>query len=141
MSFGENLDELVEKNTNGLVAIHSSWERVRTGEIACLVNGFAFKSRNFNDQEGTPVVRIRDILKGFTSTFYRGGIDNPRMTFIENGQIAIGMDGDFNGRIWSGGRALLNQRVCTLEASEEFYSQKFLSYALPGYLRLINEHT
>lgn len=141
MSFGENIDELVEKSTNCLHSAHQTWERVRIGEIACLVNGFAFKSSGFNEKEGMPIVRIRDVTKGEPGTFYRGSIDDPKMTFIENGQIAIGMDGDFNCRIWRGGRALLNQRVCTLEANEEFYSQQFLAYALPGYLKLINDHT
>ncbi|TVQ38005.1 MAG: restriction endonuclease subunit S [Wenzhouxiangella sp.] len=51
------------------------------------------------------------------------------------------MDGDFNSRIWDGGKALVNQRVCTLKAHERFYSQKLLAYALPGYLSLINDHT
>lgn len=141
MSFGENLDELVEKSTNDLHAAHPSWERVRIGDVAHLVNGFAFKSKGFNDKEGTPIVRIRDVVKGTPGTFYRGPIDDPKMTVVDNGEIAIGMDGDFNCRVWNGGKALLNQRVCTLRADENFYSQKFLAFALPGYLKLINDHT
>lgn len=141
MSFGENINELVETSQNAVHSIHPSWERVRLGEIAKLTNGFAFNSSGFNDQEGAPIVRIRDIVKGVPGTFYRGNIGDPKITNIENGDIAIGMDGDFNSRIWNGGRALLNQRVCTLAANEKFYSQKLLSYALPGYLRLINDHT
>ncbi|HIY71971.1 MAG TPA: restriction endonuclease subunit S [Candidatus Luteimonas excrementigallinarum] len=141
MSFGENLADLVAKSTNELHGKHTSWERVRLGDVAHLVNGFAFKSSAFNESEGMPIVRIRDVTSGSAGTFYRGPTDDPRMTFIEDGQIAIGMDGDFNSRLWSGGRALLNQRVCTVQADEEFYSQRLLSYALPGYLRLINEHT
>ncbi|MEX0695749.1 MAG: restriction endonuclease subunit S [Rhodospirillales bacterium] len=141
MSFGENIKELVDRSTNNLHAIHASWERVQAGEIASLVNGFAFKSSGFNDQKGMPIVRIRDVVNGVPGTFYRGSIDDPKMIFIENGQIVIGMDGDFNCRIWNGGRSLLNQRVCTLEADAEFYSQSFLAFALPGYLKLINDHT
>ncbi|MEN1925021.1 restriction endonuclease subunit S [Luteimonas qiangzhengi] len=141
MSFGENLADLVAKSTNELHGKHTSWERVRLEDVAHLVNGFAFRSSAFNESEGTPIVRIRDVTSGSAGTLYRGPTDDPRMTFIEDGQIAIGMDGNFNSRLWSGGRALLNQRVCTVQADEEFYSQRLLSYALPGYLRLINEHT
>lgn len=141
MSFGEDISDLVQESTNGLHGAHSSWERVRAGEIASLVNGFAFRSEWFSDQEGTPILRIRDIVAGEPGTFYRGPVCDPKMTYVENGQIAIGMDGDFNSRLWNGGRALLNQRVCTLKADERFYSQKFLSYVLPGYLETINAHT
>lgn len=141
MSFGENIGDLVQGSTNGLLGAHSSWERVKAGEIASLLNGYAFKSEWFSDHEGTPIVRIRDIVAGHAGTFYRGPADDPKMTYIENGQIAIGMDGDFNSKLWNGGRALLNQRVCTLRADDRFYSQKFLSLVLPGYLGTINNHT
>jgi type I restriction enzyme S subunit len=141
MSFGENLDELVERTTNGLVGKHPSWERIKVGDVATLVNGYAFKSSFFNEEDGIPIVRIRDIVKGAPGTYYKGPLDDPKMTVIDNGQIVIGMDGDFNCGIWHGGRALLNQRVCTLQTNEETYSQAFLAYVLPGYLKLINDHT
>lgn len=141
MSFGEDLNDLVARSANGLHATHPSWERVQLGDIAHVVNGYPFKSSGFSPNEGTPVIRIRDVTSGAVSTFYRGVVDDPRMRFVNDGQIVIGMDGDFNCRLWEGGRALLNQRVCAVEADEEFYSQKFLAYALPGYLRLINDHT
>lgn len=141
MSFGENLSELVDQSASALHAIHPSWKRVQLGEIANLTNGFAFKSKFFNESTGEPIVRIRDVLPGYTKTRYSGAIDDPRITYLENGQIAVGMDGDFNCRIWKGGRALLNQRVCSLQTSEECYDQRFLAYALPGYLKLINAHT
>ncbi|VFR25713.1 Type I restriction-modification system, specificity subunit S [plant metagenome] len=141
MSFGQNIDDLVSASPNALHAIHESWARVRVREVANLVNGFPFKSNGFNDKSGTPIVRIRDVTSGVPGTYYDGLTNDPKMTWIENGHIAIGMDGDFNSRVWSGGKALLNQRVCTLKADRDFYSQKFLAYVLPGYLNLINEHT
>lgn len=141
MSFGESLDELVQNSRNGLVAAHPSWARVRLGEVAKLVNGYPFKSTGFNADKGTPVVRIRDISRGCPETLFTGDLSEPKIPFIENGQIVIGMDGDFNCRIWQGGRALLNQRVCTVDTHEEFFSQKLLAFALPGYLKLINDNT
>ncbi|MEW8072936.1 MAG: restriction endonuclease subunit S, partial [Candidatus Thiodiazotropha sp.] len=44
-------------------------------------------------------------------------------------------------RMWPSSRGLLNQRVCKLTPNEEFLEKKFLAYALPGYLSLINENT
>ncbi|MCS2609661.1 restriction endonuclease subunit S [Halomonas dongshanensis] len=141
MSFGEDIENLVESSPNALHGKHSSWSRVKLGDVASITNGFAFKSKFFSDQEGAPVVRIRDILKGVPGTFYQGPTDDPKMTSIEDGYVVIGMDGDFNCRLWGGGKAFLNQRVCALKADENFYSQRFLSFALPGYLKLIHEHT
>lgn len=141
MSFGEDIVNLVASSPNALHGKHPSWSRVKLNDVATLINGFAFKSKFFSDQEGAPVVRIRDILKGVPGTFYQGPTDDPKITSIENGHIVIGMDGDFNCRMWGGGKAFLNQRVCALQSDESFYSQKFLSLALPGYLKLVNEHT
>lgn len=141
MSFGEDLNQLVEKYSDGLVGAHEFWDRIRLADVARLVNGFAFKSGHFNENEGTPLLRIRDILKGKPGTRYNAPVDDPRMKSVSNGEIVIGMDGDFNSGIWRGGSALINQRVCTLQADERYYSHKLLAFALPAYLKLINDHT
>jgi type I restriction enzyme S subunit len=73
------------------------------------------------------------------ATFYSGEI--PEGFWVEPSDMVVGMDGDFNCRLWPSERGLLNQRVCKLTPREDFLEKKFLSYALPGYLRLINEHT
>ncbi|UXS11607.1 restriction endonuclease subunit S [Agrobacterium tumefaciens] len=141
MSFGEDLDKLVAEHSDGLVGAHSSWQRIKLGDVATLVNGFAFKSNHFNDAVGTPLLRIRDIVRGKVETYYNAPVDDPKMPHVANGEIVVGMDGDFNSRIWTGGKALVNQRVCTLQADEQFYSQKLLAFALPAYLNMINDHT
>ena len=51
------------------------------------------------------------------------------------------MDGDFNANLWRGERALLNQRVCKIVPDADTLDIKFLSYVLPGFLRLINDNT
>lgn len=63
------------------------------------------------------------------------------MLRVANGDLLVGMDGDFNARIWHGGEALLNQRVCLIRVREDRFSQSFLSHLLPGYLKFINNHT
>ncbi len=141
MSFGEDLDKLVEEHSDGLVGKHPTWERVALKDVTGLVNGFAYKSGHFQETDGTPLLRIRDILKGVPGTRYNAPVDDPKMKTVSDGEIVIGMDGDFNSTIWKGGQALINQRVCSLKANEAVYSQKLLAYALPGYLKLINDHT
>ncbi len=138
MAFGEDLDELVEK-TGGLLGKFETWERVRLSNIANVVNGYAFKSKYFSRDDGEPLIRIRDILSGETGTLYNG----PRIDGydVKAGDLLIGMDGDFNAARWQGRNALLNQRVCRIDIKSNHYHPRLLSYALPGYLNKINEHT
>ena len=139
MSFTASLSQIVEDNENGLLAAHPGWTRVRLGDIAVVLNGFAFPSACFSQQDGKPLLRIRDVLGSTTDAFYTGDYDPKYL--VQTGDLVIGMDGDFNSALWKGPEALLNQRVCKVEPQEEFYSRAFLSYVLPGYLWAVNAKT
>lgn len=139
MSFGENIVELVSKTDAPLVQKASWWSRVPLGNIADILNGYPFASQQFNLERGAPVIRIRDVTSGKTETKYSGDI--PEGYWIEAGDYIVGMDGDFNARVWNSERGLLNQRVCKLSADRQFLDPSFLAYVLPGYLKLINDHT
>jgi len=141
VAFRENIAELVEIHATGTNSKHDSWVRIELKKIANVINGFAFKSSLFNTSgEGVPLIRIRDILKGSTSTHYTGDI--PEGYWVNEGDILVGMDGDFNTCRWNAGASLLNQRVCKIEGiSSNLFNEQFLFYLLPGYLKLINEHT
>ncbi|EJH7536396.1 restriction endonuclease subunit S [Salmonella enterica] len=140
MSFNSTPKELIEQNTNGLLSIHDSWQRIPMDAIAKITNGFAFKSSEFNtNKDGLPLIRIRDVLKGNTSTYYSGPV--PEGYWVNPEDLIVGMDGDFNTTIWSSEPALLNQRVCKIDIDEEKYSKRFFFHTLPGYLSAINANT
>lgn len=101
-------------------------------------NGFAFKSSLFDKNEGFPILRIRDITKGYTSTYYKGEFEEDYI--ICKGDLLIGMDGDYNIRWWENDEALLNQRCCRI-IEKENVSRRFLYYALPFNLKIINDLT
>lgn len=108
---------------------------VRLGEHAKFLSGFAFKSKLFNDEQaGLPVVRIRDVVRGYSETFYSGEYDDRYV--VSFGDYLIGMDGEFNLARWQSGSALLNQRVCKIDSISEDvdrdYLGRFLSVALKG---------
>ena len=108
--------------------------------VANITNGFAFKSAEFNNRkDGVPLIRIRDVLKGSTSTYYSGQIPEGYWVYPED--LIVGMDGDFNTTIWRSEPALLNQRVCKIEVQEDKYNKRFFYHALPGYLSAINANT
>ncbi|MGA7385887.1 MAG: restriction endonuclease subunit S, partial [Methylocella sp.] len=139
MSFSANVSELVGSSDDPLLAAAEHWDRIELKKVATILNGYPWRSDSFNDRVGAPVIRIRDVTSGQTKTFYDGPIVSGY--WIENGDLIVGMDGDFNCLIWSGGRALLNQRVCKLAPNESQYSKRLLAYILPGYLKAINEAT
>lgn len=139
MAFTATIAEVIAGDRTGLLAKHASWERVPLSEVASILNGAPFDSSLFSTSHGFPLIRIRDVISGSTSTFYTGPIDE---TYIVNaGEILVGMDGDFNTGFWGPVPALLNQRVCKITPNEIFYSKKLLSYVLPGYLAAINAAT
>lgn len=139
MSFTESLDELVASDRSGLLAIAPGWARVRLGDVCSILNGFPFSSHHFGSEGGTPLIRIRDVLRGSTETHYLGEFDTNYL--VRHGDLLVGMDGDFNCAAWAGPDALLNQRVCKLVPDEARYSRRFLLLALPGYLAAINRKT
>lgn len=138
MALNVSLEEIVGAG-HPLVAIKSHWKRVRLGAVGRVLNGFAFKSNLFSRDDGMPLVRIRDVGKHATDTFYVGEFDERYV--IEEGDLLVGMDGDFNCARWRGPRALLNQRVCKISIDSTAYLPRFVDYVLPGYLKAINEAT
>ena len=133
-------DEIVERSSSPLLARHDSWERVRLGDVADVLNGFAFKSSEFSKDGGMPLIRIRDVGSNTTQVRYVGNFD-PRYV-VQPRTILVGMDGDFRAARWQGDPGLLNQRVCTITVrSRGLYDEDFLLYALPGYLDAIHGAT
>ena len=139
MSFNHSIADIVAVSDAPLLQKAPWWERVEQGAVATILNGYPWKSSYFNGKEGAPLIRIRDVTTGSTETFYNGPIEEN--FWIENGDLLVGMDGDFNCRLWSGGRGLLNQRVCRIAPHPAFYDKRFLMHVLPGYLAKINELT
>ncbi|RJL70168.1 restriction endonuclease subunit S [Acinetobacter radioresistens] len=110
------------------------------GGLVKITSGFAFKSSLFNSEnEGMPLIRIRDVVRGYSDTFYTGEYKSDYI--IENGDALIGMDGEFNLAIWNGGKALLNQRVCKIESIDHKLDQNYLIRFLPKALKLIEDKT
>ena len=80
-------------------------------EILTVINGAAFSSECFNtDNKGFPLVRIRDLKSCVPEVWTDELLNNAE--HVHEGDILIGMDGEFLPYIWFGSESLLNQRVC-----------------------------
>jgi len=116
--------------------IPQGWEVKLLVDLAKVTYGFPFKSKQFNaDGLGTPVIRIRDILQASTSTYTEEEADEKYN--IANGDILVGMDGDFHMCIWSSGHAYQNQRVAKFRSISAFCNYH-LFLAMEGAIKAWN---
>lgn len=111
---------------------------VKLPDVCRLQYGFAFDSAQFSTTTGTPLVRIRDILRGYSETYTTETCSDEYI--VDNGDLLIGMDGEFNIARWQGSRALLNQRVCRLIPSSKIDAD-YLYYFMPQALKRIENQT
>ena len=108
-------------------------------ELCEIQYGYAFDSACFTeDNTYLPLVRIRDVKRGHSETFYSGNY--PSDYVIDSGSLLVGMDGEFNIARWKGGHALLNQRVCKITAKENV-NEEFIRFALSKALKEIENRT
>jgi type I restriction enzyme S subunit len=131
---GHEAEPLVEAEI-GMVP--HGWGQTALPNVANLTYGHPFKSANFSQEPvGLPVVRIRDILSSFPSTFTAE--EYPLRCKIEDGDILIGMDGSFHMNIWANGPALLNQRVVKI-VPKQGVSLYWLFLALVGPIKRLEQ--
>lgn len=115
------------------------WRNRRISETCQLINGFPFASEDFADAGEVPLVRIRDILAADFKTYVPRAVVPPSVV-IRKDDLVIGMDGDFNTVLWHREPAALNQRVC-LVRPRSGTDIRFIAYALPDHLRVVNDLT
>lgn len=139
MSLTISPEQVVAESDSPLLAAPESWPRKLLGEVATVVNGFAFKSKQFASEGGKPLIRIRDISKRETAVGYVGEYEDKYL--VQPGDLLVGMDGDFNCARWRGPESLLNQRVCKIVPDPDQLDRDFLWFLLPGYLRAIHDVT
>ncbi|MDP2895182.1 MAG: restriction endonuclease subunit S [bacterium] len=90
--------------------IPEGWSVRNLFDVAHVTYGYPFKSKLFAEGgDGIPVIRIRDIKADSTNTMTTEAADSKYI--VNNGDLLVGMDGDFHMGKWAGRKAYLNQRV------------------------------
>lgn len=86
------------------------WEMKRLCSVLRFQVGFPFSSAFFNEEgQGIRLVKNRDLKSDDQVFCYSGKYDSAFL--VSNGDVLVGMDGDFLPCLWAKGLALLNQRV------------------------------
>lgn len=116
------------------------WTEYDVGSGLKLLSGFPFESSLFSDEDGFPLIRIRDVLESQIGTYYLGQVLSPYV--IKFGDLLVAMDGDFHVARWRNQDALLNQRVLKVEISSVGQLDlDFIYYWLQPYIKKVNELT
>jgi type I restriction enzyme S subunit len=129
---------LTESSIDWVGRVPETWRKIHLGSAADIMPGYPFDARLFSSDDGVPLIRIRDLLRGHTFLKVSGSIPDP--AWVHNGDLLVGMDGDFNSVIWNGGDAALNQRLCCLRPSPRI-TTSYLALLLPFALKYINDLT
>ena len=130
--------EYKDSGVEWLGDVPEHWVLSRVKDVAVVFGGYPFDSQRFSPDVGVPLIRIRDINTELTAVYFDG--DVPQEAIVENNDVLIGMDGEFNVARWKGGKAALNQRVaCVRTDSDELTTLLF--YTLPFSLKVVNDLT
>lgn len=110
------------------------WEKVKLDELVDLTFGYPFKANDFNNEgKGTQIIRIRNIPNSTTKDFTTEIVNEKY--YVENGDILIGMDGEFYVNVWTGNKSYLVQRVCRLKA-KDFSLQGYILEAIKAPIKI-----
>jgi len=120
-----------------------TWRKVKLGEVAEVISGYAFKSADFTNY-GIPIVKIKNIASGFLNLndieYYSKEIDGLENYLIKKGDILISMTGSHSSQ-WSSVvgkiarsnsdmKPLMNQRVGKIKPNLQIIDNNYLYYCL-----------
>ena len=98
--------------------VPEGWKREKLIDIANVQYGYSFDGSQFNSNGiGMPIIRIRNIPSGITSDYTTEEANEQYI--VSNGDIIVGMDGEFHINSWNGDSAYLVQRTCKFTPRKE----------------------
>ncbi|MDP3015014.1 MAG: restriction endonuclease subunit S [bacterium] len=104
--------------------IKTTWRKVKLGDVANVLPGFAFKSSEFKKDGDIPVIKIKNITDDLNVSMENGEYldesalnEKTKKYLISNSDILVAMTGATAGKVGkfrSNKKALLNQRVAKI---------------------------
>ncbi len=118
--------------------IPEGWKVEKLFDVAIIIYGYPFNSDEFcNDNSLNPEVRIRDILDNHTDTYTSESCDEKY--WINPNEMLIGMDGIFHMSLWTGERALQNQRTVRVSSKTKNLSNYYLYFSLYPQIKALEQ--
>ena len=142
LSAEEMLEQALVPRDEQPFEVPDNWVWTKLEQLIDTLSGFPFDSGRFSNEpsDGFPLIRIRDIVRGYTETYTSQ--ECSQIYHVNTGDILIGMDGDFNVASWKSEVSYLNQRVCKIKsANDRVLLDKYMLYYLPRPLKDIQDAT
>ncbi len=115
--------------------VPEGWEVVPLFKAANIQYGFPFSTELFTEEPtNIPIVRIRDILDGTISAYSLENADEKY--HLQEGDVIVGMDGNFHMNYWHDNKAYLNQRCVRIRPfSNSTISSIQILYNIKPYIK------
>ena len=114
-------------------------KKVKLGEVATFINGYAFKPQDWSS-EGKEIIRIQNLTKTSKETnYYSGTID--KKYIIEAGDILISWSGTLGVFQWCGKPAVLNQHIFKVVFDKIDIDKSYFKYVVEKGLQDAIKHT
>lgn len=98
--------------------IPAGWEVKNVFDVADVLYGYPFATECFVDNPtNKPIVRIRDIVENSFSAYTTEEVED--IYRLNEGDLVIGMDGNFHMNYWHDNKCFLNQRCVRLRDISE----------------------
>ena len=124
-------DRFVESE---LGEIPEGWNVLPLDEIAVFRNGLALQRfRPADNEEWLPVLKIAQLRRGSTDGVERARASIAPEFVVDDGDIVFSWSGSLELRIWTGGRAALNQHL--FKVSSGSYPEWFVFRCVESHLR------
>ena len=106
------------ENIKILDGVPEGWKKEKLINLVDVQYGYAFDGSKFNSEgNGKPIIRIRNIPQGTTDDFTTEQTTDDYI--VHNGDIVVGMDGEFHINTWNQNDAYLVQRACSFRPRNE----------------------
>ncbi|HEV1463019.1 TPA: restriction endonuclease subunit S, partial [Streptococcus pneumoniae] len=114
-------------------------KKVKLGEVATFINGYAFKPQDWSS-EGREIIRIQNLTKTSTEiNYYSGTID--KKYIVEAGDILISWSGTLGVFQWCGRSAVLNQHIFKVVFDKIDIDKSYFKYVVEKGLQDAVKHT
>ncbi len=112
------LDFPGHENIKIVDGVPEGWKKEKLINLVDVQYGYAFDGSKFNSEgNGKPIIRIRNIPQGTTDDFTTEQTTDDYI--VHNGDIVVGMDGEFHINTWNQNDAYLVQRACSFRPHNE----------------------
>lgn len=114
--------------------IPEGWDVKNIFEVFDIKYGFPFSTELFTEEKtDKPIVRIRDILEHTTSAYTTEDVDEKYR--LQEGDLVIGMDGNFHMNLWTDNNSYLNQRCVRIRMNDNNVTSVQAKFALAPYIK------